>query len=144
MNTNRIRILTMGIIFSCLIMPLTGFAHEPVDPLHAVPIETVHSNLADPTEIHVQITDKSVEITGILKRDISHKRQGLHGYVDVELLDAGGQVIEMVTIPIKSQPGPAKHDHERKFSATLSLPPTGDFAVRVQHHIGTKEYQQTE
>lgn len=30
MNTNRIRTLMTGAVLSCLMMPLSGFAHEPV------------------------------------------------------------------------------------------------------------------
>lgn len=140
MNVTRIYTLMTGVFFSCLIMPMTGFTHETFDPLHVTPIETVESRLASPAEIHVQVTDKGVEVSGILKRHINKKRKHLRGHVDVELLGAEGQVIETATLPIRSRPGPAKHDHERKFSATLAVPSSSDYTVRVRHNIGTDDH----
>ncbi len=42
--------------------PLTGMAHEAVDPLHATPVEIMKSRLATPKEIHVQEGAKGVEV----------------------------------------------------------------------------------
>lgn len=142
MYTNRYRALITAVIFSGLVTPLTGFAHEPVDTLHATPIETVGSRLASPTEIHVQVTSQGVEVKGALKRSISRKRQSLRGHVDIELLDVKGQVIELVTLPIRSRPGSAKHDHKRRFSAVLPLPETKEFSIRVRHSTGGDKHEQ--
>jgi|GEM_PF-5896848 len=140
MNANRIRTLITAIIFGYLIMPLSGYTHESVDTLHATPVETVDSSLASPTGIHVQVTDKSVEVTGILKRHINIRTKGLRGHVDVELLDADGQVLETVSLPIRHRPGSPRHDHEREFSATLPVPSSGGFTVRVRHNIGSHDH----
>ena len=67
MNSRYLHRLRGAALFCCLVLPLMGFAHEPVDTLHAIPVETVDSRLASPTEIHVQVTDQCVEVKGKLK-----------------------------------------------------------------------------
>jgi len=67
MNSRYLHRLRGAALFCCLVLPLMGFAHEPVDTLHAIPVETVDSRLASPTEIHVQVTDQGVEVKGKLK-----------------------------------------------------------------------------
>jgi len=57
-NSRYLHRLRGAAVFCCLIAPLTGFAHEPV--------ETVDSRLASPTEIHVQVTGQGVEVKGNL------------------------------------------------------------------------------
>lgn len=144
MNINRIRTLMAGVVLSCLMMPMTGFSHEAVDPLHAIPVETVDSRLAYPTEIHVQVTDQGVEVKGTLKRKVGHKRQSLRGHVDVELLDTIGRIIESKKQSLRSRGGSAKHDHSRDFSVVLPLPEAKEFSVRVRHSIGGDDHEQTE
>lgn len=121
MKTNRIRTLMAAVVFSCLVTPLTGFAHEAVDPLHSIPIETVDSRLAYPTEIHVAVTDQGVEVEGKIKRK-GHKSMSLRGHVDVELLDSIGRVLESGTVRLSPRSGTTKHDHDRDFSVVLPLP----------------------
>lgn len=123
------------------VTPVVGFAHESVDPLHATPVETVDSHLATPTNIHVQITDNSVEVSGILKRHLINKRQRLRGHIDVELLNAEGQVIENIMLSVKRRPGPARHDHKRKFYATLPVPSSKDYTVSVRHSITMDDHK---
>ncbi|NOZ55149.1 MAG: hypothetical protein GXP08_18765 [Gammaproteobacteria bacterium] len=64
MKTNCIRTFMAAVIFSSLVLPSIGFAHEPVGPMHAIPVETVDSRLAYPTDIHVQVIDQGVEVKG--------------------------------------------------------------------------------
>jgi len=68
MNPNCIRNLTLAIVFSFIVAPMTVSAHEAVDPLHSIPVEIVGSRLAYPTQIHVQVVDEGVEVKGKLKR----------------------------------------------------------------------------
>jgi len=143
MKTNRIRTLMTTVVFSCLIMPLTGFAHEAIDPLHAIPVETVDSRLANPTGIHVQVTGQGVEVKGTLKRK-GHKNQSLRGHVDVELLDTNGRIMESNKQAVRSRAGSAKHDHRQDFSVVLLLPRTNEFSVRVRHSIGGDDHEQAE
>ncbi len=143
MYTNRYRALITAVIFSALVTPLTGFAHEAVDTLHAIPVETVSSRLASPTEIHVQVTDQGVEVKGKLKRK-GHKNQSLRGHVDVELLDTIGRIIERKKQVLRSGGGSAKYDHSRYFSVVLPLPKTKEFSVRVRHSTGGDKHEQME
>jgi len=50
MHVHRHRTLITAVIVSGLASPLTGLAHEPVDTLHAIPVETLDFRLASPTE----------------------------------------------------------------------------------------------
>ena len=143
MNTHRIHSLVVGIVFSCIVMPMTVSAHESVDTLHSIPIETVGSRLAYPTETHVQVTDQGVEVKGKLKRK-GHKNQSLRGHVDVELLDTIGNIVESKKQVVRSRGASAKHDHSRGFSVVLPLPETKEFSVRVRHRIGGDDHEQTE
>ena len=143
MNLNRIRTFMAGVVLSCLMMPMTVSAHESVDTLHAIPVETVASRLANPTEIHVQVTEQGVEVKGKLKRK-GHKNKSLRGHVDVELLNNIGEVIESKKQLIRSRAGSAKHDHSRDFSVVLPLPETEEFSVRVRHVIGGDDHKRTE
>ena len=124
-------------------MPLTGFAHEAVDPLHAIPVETVDSHLVNPTGIHVQVTDQGVEVKGTLKRK-GHKNQSLRGHVDVELLDTNGRIMKSKKQAVRSRGGSAKHDHSQDFSVVLPLPRTKEFSVRVRHSTGGDNHEQHE
>jgi hypothetical protein len=129
----------VSVLLVCLFaMPLTGMAHDPAHD--SVPVEIEGSSLAEPGEIHVQVTGQNVEVKGKLDRK-RHNNQSLRGHVDVELVDNAGRVMDMVTAPIKPSPGPAKHDHFREFTATLSLPEAEDYTVRVRHSIGTGDHE---
>ena len=142
MSTNHIRNLMAGVVLSCLMTPLTGLAHEPVNPLHTIPIETVDSRLASPTNIHVQVTDQGVEVKGKLKRK-GHKNQMIRGHVDVELVGENGQVLESETLSIIPLSGPSKHDHDRDFTLVLPQPVVKDYSVRVRHNIGMDDHAKT-
>ena len=139
MKTNRIRNLMTAVIFSGFVTPLTGFAHEPVDPLHSIPIEMVDSRMAKPTGIHVQLMDQGVEVKGKLKRK-GHKNISLRGHVDVELLNTAGQVIESEKLSISHRSGTAKHDHDRDFSIVLPLPEEKEYSVRVRHSTDNSDH----
>jgi len=143
MNSNHIRNLMTAVVFSGLVLPFTGFAHESVDTLHAIPVETLDSRLASPTEIHVQVTDQGVEVKGKLKRK-GHKNQSLHGHVDVELLDAIGRIVESKRQSVRRRSGSAKHDHSRDFSVVLPLPEAKEFSIRVRHSTGGDKHEQVE
>ena len=141
MKSNRN--LMMAVTFSCLVTPLTGFAHEPADPMHGIPIEMVDSRLAKPTEIHVQVTDQGVEVKGKLKRK-GHKNLSLRGHVDVELLDTVGRVLKSEKLSILHRSGQAKRDYGRDFSIVLPLPEEEEYSVRVRHNVGMDDHDQAE
>lgn len=128
-------------LFICTGISFVSQAHEAVDPLHVTPIETVDSRIAIPVNIHVQETDKGVEIKGILKRRVGHKTQDLYGHIDVELLGADDQILERATLPIKGLPGSARLDHKREFSTILPVPSSPGYTVRVSHSIETHDHQ---
>ena len=123
------------ILIGCLLAPWGVNAHEPVDPMHAIPVETLDSRLAIPTNIHVQITDQSVEVNGKIKRK-GHKNMSLRGHVDVELVDSNGQVLESKKVSVSPRTGSSKHDHDRAFSAVLALPEAQEYSLRVTHSVG--------
>lgn len=141
MNKALFRTTLLGLFLFCTGGSFVSQAHEAADPLHATPIETLDSRIATPANIHVQETDKGVEVRGILKRRAGHKTQSLHGHVDVELLDREGQTLERATLPIKGLPGPARFDREREFSTILPVPSSPGYTVRVSHSIGADERQ---
>jgi len=140
MNFYRIRITMTALALGAYLTLPVVHAHEPVDPAHAIPFETVDSRLAYPTEIHVQETEQGVEVKGKLKRK-GHKNVSLRGHVDVKLLDALGRVLESETQPLRTRAGSAKHDHDRDFSVVLPLPDVKEYSVRVSHSIGGDKHE---
>jgi len=140
MKTNRIRTLMTAAVFSCLVTPFTGFAHEPVDSMHAIPVETVDSSMARPSGVHVQVTDQGVEVKGKIKRK-GHRNMTLRGHVDVELLDSIGRVLASETQALRTRSGSAKHDHDRDFSVVLPLPDVKEYSVRVSHSLGGDNHE---
>jgi len=143
MNVNCVRTLVVGIVFSCLVTPLTGFSHESTDLLHTTPIETVDSRLARPTGIHVQVTDQGVEVKGKVQRK-GPKSLSLRGHVDVELLDALGRVLVTKIWSIRHRSGPARNDNNQDFSVVLPLPGVEEYSVRVRHSIAMDDHGQNE
>ena len=139
MNTKHIRKFVFGAVFSLLVMPMTGFAHETIDPLHPIPVETVDSRLAYPTKVHVQVTDAGLEIKGKLKRK-RHNNQSLRGHVDVAVIDSAGKVLESKKVSISPRKGSSKHDHDRDFSTVLALPEGEEYSVRVSHTVGGHDH----
>lgn len=139
MNIKRIHKIVLSTVFSFLFMPMTGFTHEPVDPLHPIAVETIGSRLAYPTQVHVQETATGLEVIGKLKRK-GHKSKTIRGHVDVELLDSAGQVLENKKASMSPRIGSPKHDHDRNFSVVLALPEGGEFSVRISHNIGGHEH----
>lgn len=130
--------VTSLLVFS-LCAPLASTAHEAVDPLHATPVEIVESRLATPKEIHVQETDQGVKVEGILQRR-GHLSIKIRGHVDVELLDANGQVLSRATTVVAPQSGSAEHDHSRRFSALLPKP-SAAYKVRVVHGLDEDDHR---
>ena len=139
MNTKHIRKFVFGAVFSLLVTPLTGLAHESNDPLHPIPVETVDSRLAYPTNVHVQVTDAGLEIKGKLKRK-GHNNKTLRGHVDVEVIDSVGKVLESKKASISSRKGSSKHDHDRDFSVVLETPESEEYSVRVSHAMGGHDH----
>ena len=139
MNAKHIRKFVLGAVFSLLVTPMTGVAHESNDPLHPIPVETVDSRLAYPTNIHVQVTDDGLEIKGKLKRK-GHNNKTLRGHVDVEVIDSAGNVLESKKVSISSRKGSSKHDHYRDFSIVLAAPESEKYSVRVSHAMGGHDH----
>jgi hypothetical protein len=61
MKLFRKNIFAKVILVGCLLAPWGVNAHEPVDPSHAIPVETVETRLAYPTQVHVQETDEGLK-----------------------------------------------------------------------------------
>ena len=135
MSAHRITALLSGVVFVCLGASSTIIAKEPLDCTPSIPVETVGSRLAYPTNIHARVTVQGVEVNGKLKRK-RYTRRGLGGHVDVELLDPSGRILESELQSIPYRPGSVKHDRKRYFSAVLPVPKTNQYSVRIQHHIG--------
>jgi hypothetical protein len=127
------------LLVSSLCAPLASVAHEAVDPLHATPIETVESRLASPKEVHVQEGEKGVEVKGVLQRR-GHSSIKLRGHVDVELLDANGQVMNRAAADLSFRSGSSEHDHSRRFSVLLPKPSEA-YTVRVVHSLDEADHQ---
>ena len=138
MNTKHIRKFVFGAVFSLIVMPMTGLAHEPTDPLHPVAVETIGTRFY-PTQVHVQQTDEGIEIKGKLKRK-GHNNRTLRGHVEVEVIDTEGKVLESKKVSISPRKGASKHDHYRKFSIVLALPESDGFSVRVSHSMGGHDH----
>lgn len=119
--------------------PLASVAHEAVDPLHPTPIETVESRMASPKEIHVQEGEKGVEVKGVLQRR-GHNSVKLRGHVDVELVDANGQVMNRAVAGLSPRSGSSEHDHSRNFSVLLPKPSEA-YTVRVVHSLDEADHQ---
>jgi len=139
MKLFRENTFTKALLVVCLLAPWGVNAHDPVDSMHAIPVETVGTSLAYPTQVHVQETDEGLEVKGKLKRK-GHKNKTLRGHVDVELVDSNGQVLESKKVSISPRTGSSKHDHDRDFSAVLALPEAQEYSVRVTHSVGGHEH----
>lgn len=141
MSAHRITALVSGVAFVFLgTAALTIIAKEPLDISASIPVETVGSRLAYPTNIHVRVTVQGVEVKGKLKRK-RYTRRGIVGHVDVELLDPTGRILESELQSIPYRPGSAKYDRKRYFSAVLPTPETNQYSVRVKHHIGMAAHE---
>lgn len=141
MNKSIFYTAVLGLFLFCSGVSFVSQAHETADSLHKTPVAKVDSRMATLANIHVQETDKGVEVKGILKRRISHKTESLSGHIDVELLDATGQTMERIMLPVKERSGPAKLDRERAFATILPVPSSAGYTVRVSHNIGTDDHQ---
>lgn len=139
MKLFRKNIFAKVILVGCLLSPWGVNAHEPVDPMHAVPVVPVDSRMARPTGIHVQVTDQGVEVNGKIKRK-GHNNMSLRGHVDVELIASNGQVLESKKVSMSMRSGSSKHDHDRDFSTMLALPEAQEYSVRVTHSVGGHEH----
>ena len=139
MKLFRKNIFAKVILVGCLLSPWGVNAHEPVDPSHAIPVETVGTRLAYPTQVHVQETDAGLEIKGKLKRK-GHNNKTIRGHMDVELIGSNGQVLKSKKVSISARSGSSKHDHDRDFSVVLALPEAQEYSVRVTHSVGGHEH----
>jgi hypothetical protein len=103
-------------------------------------IETVASSSAYPTGIQVTPVANGLQIMGAVAHKL-HQPRRIRGHVDVELVDASGQIVKRFTIPLKHQFSRTKRVHSVGFSVLIPDEVPNEYQIRIRHNIGNGDHQ---
>lgn len=138
MKNQMIKSTGMILTLISLSIPLAA-AHESAEQSHGFKIEKIDSNSGSPTDIHVKKTKDGVVVSGKIERKI-HNKMKIRGHADVDILDEKGKIIEHTTSRLSSTSEKASRNRFSNFKASLSLPSTENFTVRITHAMSELDH----
>jgi len=129
------------LIITIITFPLLATAHDSTDQSHGIKVETINSNMGSPRDIHIEISNDGIIVSGKIKR-LAHRNLKLRGYVDIDLLDEEGHIISHVTSRLSTTLVKASRNRFKRFNSSLPVPPTETFSVRVSHTTRKLDHKQ--
>lgn len=126
--------MSLAVLIGTIALSITWVsnAHTGFDPLHTIKVETVATDAAYPKDVHVKVTDKSVVVSGIIRRT-RHNSIRLRGYVNVSMLDSNGAIIESERRKIFNGHTKVHRIQYSRFKVILPLPKAKSYSIRVSH-----------
>jgi hypothetical protein len=102
-------------------------------------VETIASSNIYPTAIQVIRVQNGLQIMGAVTH-YNHQAKRIRGYVDVELVDTGDQIVKQFIIPLQHQFNRAKRGHSVPFSVLISDEVPNEYRIRIRHNISSGDH----
>ncbi|MCF7991205.1 MAG: hypothetical protein K9M02_12245 [Thiohalocapsa sp.] len=98
-------------------------------------LETEPSPTIAPEAVEYRWSDGALEVSGrVAKQQIRHGR--IHGHVDIELLDADGNVLERRSAALTRHLPNRRDPRRASFDKTIDNVPEAVAGIRVSHRVG--------